>query len=41
MQAPAGAAYGRLFVRFYEMDQGSRADLFSAQVIDLGHLPSP
>jgi hypothetical protein len=35
MQAPANAAYGRLFIRFYEMDQGSEAALDSAGVLQL------
>ena len=35
MRAPAEAAYGRLFIRFYEMDPGSEAALDSAEVLHL------
>ncbi|NDV62345.1 DUF4838 domain-containing protein [Puniceicoccales bacterium CK1056] len=35
MQAPPDAAYGRLFIRFYEMDPGSEAVLNSASVLQL------
>jgi hypothetical protein len=41
MQAPEGTAYGRLRIRFYEMDQGSRADLTQIEVLDLGQVPNP
>lgn len=39
MQAPANAAYGRLMIRFFEMDAGSRAHLHSASVENLGVNP--
>ena len=39
MQAPPGAAYGRLFIRFYEMDPGTRAYLESASVLQLKRTP--
>lgn len=35
MQAPSNAAYGRLFIRFYEMDPGSQALLHSAEVFQV------
>jgi hypothetical protein len=35
MQAPPETAYGRLFIRFYEMDPGSEAELNSASVLQL------
>lgn len=38
MQAPPEAAYGRLFIRFYEMDPGSEAVLDSAGVL---RFPAP
>jgi hypothetical protein len=41
MQAPAEAAYGRLMIRFYEMDPGSSAMLHHAEVRDLGFRESP
>lgn len=41
MQAPETASHGRLFIRFYEMDPGSRAELFRADVLDLGLDPNP
>jgi hypothetical protein len=40
-QAPAEAAYGRLFVRFYEMDPGSRAEVTRAAVFRLDSVPTP
>jgi hypothetical protein len=41
MQAPAQSAYGRLFIRFYEMDPGSRAEVTRAAVyrLDSGATP--
>ena len=41
MQAPGNAAYGRLFIRFYELDPDQPADLHRAEVWDLGHRPAP
>jgi hypothetical protein len=41
IKAPDSAAFGRLMIRFYEMDRGSRADLIHAQVQDLGPAQSP
>ena len=41
IKAPDSAAFGRLMIRFYEMDQGSRADLIHAEVQDLGPAQSP
>jgi hypothetical protein len=41
MAAPEGATKGRLMIRFYEMDQGSQADLIQTRVYDLGRVPSP
>ncbi|MEX0330141.1 MAG: DUF4838 domain-containing protein [Puniceicoccaceae bacterium] len=40
-QAPEGTTHGRILVRFYEMDEGSEADLFRINVLDLGYLGSP
>lgn len=41
VQAPPEAAYGRLFIRFYEMDPGSRAAVNRAAVYHLGAAPAP
>jgi hypothetical protein len=41
MQAPEQAAYGRLFIRFYEMDPGSRAVVTQAAVYRLEATPAP
>jgi hypothetical protein len=40
-RAPGGAAYGRLFIRFYEMDPGSRAVLKEAGVVRLPAAANP
>ncbi|MGC9451824.1 MAG: DUF4838 domain-containing protein [Oceanipulchritudo sp.] len=40
-KAPENTAYGRIFIRFYEMDPGVQADLFEVRVLDLGRQPIP
>ena len=41
MQAPAETAYGRAYIRFYEMDPDTEAILTSVDVLDLGGPQSP